>query len=193
MMKHKRFGSYVELYVFSPKHGEHIIYVDFEDWCKMKEKRWWVIKSGRTFYAAGYNSETGHRGFRMHKLIMGIDGIDHIDSNGLNNRRSNLRASTHQQNMLNKKMYKTNKCGYKGIYFDHWDRNSAYRSAVKVNGKTLSGRRFKNPLLAAYQYNKMAAHYYGEFASLNKFTDEQMQEIMKHPKFSIANEIKKPT
>lgn len=191
-MKYKKIKTHVEIYVTSPKHGEHTIYVDLSDWDKVKDRGWWVIQSKKTFYAACYNHETGHRGYRMHQLLMGATGCDHIDHNGLNNRRSNLRYATHKQNMQNKTINKRNKTGFRGVFFDRWDRNNGYRAAVKVNGKTVSGNRLKNPLLSAYQYNLMASHFYGEFAALNKFTKEQVIDMKKDPKFQYAeNKIKR--
>jgi hypothetical protein len=188
MLNYKVVDDFVEIYIESPKHGKKTVYVDVADLGLVSDKNWWVIKSGKTFYCCCYNHETGDRKYEMHQLLMGVRGADHKDNNGLNNRRSNLRLATKEQNAQNKQITSRNKSGYKGIFYDKWDRNSSYRAAVKVNGKTISGQRYKNPLLAAYQYNEFAAHYYGQFANLNKFTDEQITLIKKDPKFKYCQQ-----
>ena len=43
--------------------------------------------------------------------------VDHINRNPLDNRRSNLRICTQQDNAKNKSKYKNNNSGFKGVYF----------------------------------------------------------------------------
>lgn len=191
MLNYKIIDDYVEICIESPKHGSKTVYVDLVDFDLVNNKNWWVVKSGKTFYCCCYNPETGDRKYEMHQLLMGVKGADHIDHNGLNNRRCNLRVATKRQNLYNKTMYSTNKSGYRGIAFDPSSRSKTYRAAVKVNGKTVSGRRFKNPLLAAMQYNILAEYYYGDFANINEFTDSQMEEILKDPQYQFLPQIKK--
>ena len=81
---------------------------------------WTCAKRGDLFYA--YRQEWLGNGkmksILMHRVILGVpDGIlvDHIDRDGLNNRRSNIRPCTHGQNMMNRKMPKHNTSGYKGV------------------------------------------------------------------------------
>ena len=44
--------------------------------------------------------------------------VDHIDTSPLNNNISNLRWATAQENQFNSKLNKSNKCGYKGVYYE---------------------------------------------------------------------------
>ena len=56
----------------------------------------------------------------MHRYILNLkkgDMIDHINGNGLDNRRSNLRICTHTQNQANRRLSKNNTSGYKGVWW----------------------------------------------------------------------------
>jgi hypothetical protein len=75
--------------------------IDAEDWELVSKYKWCASKGLNTFYA--YNSR---QGLCMHRLILSTPrGVftDHIDRDGLNNRRSNLRIATHSQNTINSK------------------------------------------------------------------------------------------
>ncbi|WP_119775916.1 HNH endonuclease [Dehalobacter sp. MCB1] len=54
----------------------------------------------------------------MHRALLGANSnefVDHINRNRLDNRKSNLRIVTFQENMNNKSLYKTNSSGHKGV------------------------------------------------------------------------------
>lgn len=108
----------------------------------------------------------------MHRLIMNVPEsmeVDHIDGNGLNNRRSNLRVCTRSQNGKNRKLAKNNKSGYHGVHFANTEkRKKRWVASIRVNGiKRVIGR-FYTPLEAAHAYNRVALQNHKEFASLNK-------------------------
>lgn len=77
-------------------------------------------------WCASYNPTTGFYAMRkivgtsapiwMHYLIMGIKGVDHKNVNGLDNRRDNLRPANGSEQGYNKKIYKRNTSGYKGVH-----------------------------------------------------------------------------
>ena len=83
----------------------------------LSQHRWKVLKSKGNVYAA----RTAHRTqtILMHRIIVGAlieENIDHINGNGLDNRRSNLRVATQTQNLAN--MRKTRgKSIFKGVYW----------------------------------------------------------------------------
>jgi hypothetical protein len=105
----------------------------------------------------------------MHRVIMnapeGMD-VDHINGNGLDNRRScNLRVCTRAQNLKNMRKPSTNTSGYKGVSFNkQTGRWSAY---YKLNSKKHSIGEFDTPEEAAAAYDVYASKHYGEFARLN--------------------------
>jgi hypothetical protein len=87
------------------KHG--ICFVDDEDWEKVKHLTWASVKSGNVFYAIAHTHRAdGHRTtVKMHRLILDLTDprveVDHRDGNGLDNRRTNIRAATKSMNMRN--------------------------------------------------------------------------------------------
>lgn len=105
----------------------------------------------------------------MHRFIMNISDpkveIDHINHNGLDNRKSNLRICSNRQNHYNSKIRKDNKSGFKGVYFHKVSKKWEVR--IKFNGRKLYLGQFKSKLDAAKKYNDAAKIYYGEFALLN--------------------------
>jgi len=91
---------------------------NLEDWEKAKNIYWYENNTG---YARGlYNGKE----ILFHNFILNIqDGkqVDHIFGNKLDNRKSMLRILTHQENMLNKGIYKNNTSGVTGV---SWDKKS---------------------------------------------------------------------
>lgn len=105
---------------------------------------------------------------RMHRQIMGEpEGmeVDHEDSSGLNNQRSNLRVAAHWQNLANRAIQKNNTSGYRGV---SWSKqNKKWWAQQYINSKTVSLGYYDNILDAARAYNKAALERYGKFARLN--------------------------
>jgi hypothetical protein len=93
--------------------------------------------------------------------------VDHIDHDGLNNRRSNLRLSTSTLNQANQRPQARPKSSvYKGV---HWDKEyNNWRARIFVHGVRIHLGRFRTEKEAASAYNEAAAQYYGPFACLNQ-------------------------
>ena len=60
--------------------------------------------------------------------------IDHINGNRADNRISNLRLVTQEQNLRNKTKYKNCKHGYPGILFEKDGREKCWRAQIAMNG-----------------------------------------------------------
>ena len=103
----------------------------------------------------------------LHRLIMQAPKgmlVDHIDRNGLNNKRSNLRLCTKKQNRANGKPWKPAASGYRGVYWS----GRKWFAAISQNGhKIKSLGQFESKELAARAYDAAAWERWGEFASLN--------------------------
>ena len=82
------------------KNNQYFCYIDSEDFDKVRFCNWSVHKSSSTYYV--YHHKYG----MIHRLINNCPDeltVDHIDGNGLNNRKNNLRNVTIQKNLLNKR------------------------------------------------------------------------------------------
>lgn len=114
-------------------------------------------------YAA--RSERGKLIF-MHNVVGNPpDGleIDHIDNNGLNNTRKNLRSATRQQNCANRIKSTRNTSGYIGVTkFD-----KKWRAQIETCGHHISLGLWDNPIDAALAYNNAAQKLFGEYACVN--------------------------
>ncbi len=112
------------------------------------------------------NSKTKQK---LHRYILGVADsrifIDHIDHNGLNNRRGNLRACSNQQNCMNRRPLNATS-QFKGVAWKN--KNKKWVSTININAKQIHLGYFDNEIQAALTYNKMASKLFGEFAYLNE-------------------------
>jgi hypothetical protein len=139
------------------------ILIDDEDYEKVSKYSWQINHKG---YA---RSEIKTKSILMHRYVMGATDpkiqVDHIFGNKLDNRKSQLRFCTNQQNQFNKSKNKNNKSGYKGVYWRS-DRKR-WVALISINGKDKRLGSFKNKLDAAIAYDNYAKEVHGEFVRLN--------------------------
>lgn len=130
---------------------------------------WSFRKSGFTEYLQKSIYVDGkYVGVRsLHRFITGCpDGmvVDHINGNGLDNRRENLRVCTQSENLRNRKMHQNNASGFKGVFFDPAPRSKPWRSRITVSGKRFNIGRFDTPEEAYAAYCKASLEKHGEFS-----------------------------
>lgn len=94
-------------------------------------------------------------------LVRGEE-VDHIDGDSLNNRRSNLRLATRSQNNMNKRRYRNNRSGYKGV---RWNKQcQKWQAEIRLNNKVKYLGRYNDPEQAYAAYCAAAVELFGEFA-----------------------------
>ena len=105
----------------------------------------------------------------MHRLIMDApDGlqVDHINHNGLDNRRANLRCCTQSQNQWNRSKSKGDFTSKFKCVRRH-KRDKKWYVEPTINGKKVWVGSFDSEQEAARAYNQWAIAHCGEFAQLN--------------------------
>lgn len=141
--------------------------VDDADFDWLGQLRWCANHPERkTQYALCTSRVDGLHRVLMHRAIMAPEAgvqIDHIDHDGLNNTRANLRLCTGSQNAVNYHR-PLGRTGYRGVRLD---RCGVYRAAITVNGQTISGPGRPTAMDSAMDYDDMANHFQGSFAILN--------------------------
>ena len=138
--------------------------IDLDDVDKVKNIKWHRSDLQRsTYYCLSNDPEWK----RIHRLIMGVTDknivVDHINHNGLDNRKSNLRICTSGQNTCNCLTSKNNKSGHKGVY---WSKErKKWCAQISINNKTKGLGRYDTIEEAIEAREKAAKEYYGEFAN----------------------------
>ncbi len=139
-----------------------VTYVDDEDFVALNKFKWCARKNRKVFYAI---RRSGNKTEQMHAVIMktpkGLQ-TDHIDGDGLNNQRSNLRVCTQSENRMNTGGYKNNKSGFRGVYWKA--ETKKWAAQITAGGKQFSLGYFKTKELAHEAYCRACVKYHGEFA-----------------------------
>lgn len=120
----------------------------------------------------------GRRTLGIHRSIMGFGfgckkQVDHIDGDGLNNQRVNLRVCTRSQNNRNReKTSRATTSKYKGV--SHHKRNKKWCARIRTGSNLKHLGSFSSEKAAAHAYNEAAIEYFGEFARLNTLDSEAL-------------------
>jgi hypothetical protein len=138
--------------------------VDDDDYERLSQHKWRV--SGR--YAGRWLDKKNEQVSLMHREIAQPPSgmvVDHINGDGLDNRKTNLRVCTHSQNLMNSVKHCKSSSRFKGVTFrknrQHWN------VRVRFQGKCIEVGSFDDEIEAARAYNAAAIKYHGEFARLN--------------------------
>lgn len=160
-------------YRLIPLTQDQFALVDAKHYDALAAHKWsaWWSSSTLSFYAIR-NSSTinGKRHIiRMHREVLGLKygdphHGDHVNHDTLNNTEDNLRIATRSQSSANRRIFKNNTSGYKGV---RWHSLVAkWEGRVQWQGKTFSCGFHDTPKLASIAVRKMTLKLHGEFAML---------------------------
>ncbi len=150
--------------IHSRKYGSFDLFFDADDLDIIWSYRWHPhkdLKNGKFYAHASVDKKT----ISLHREIMNNPNgfmIDHINGNGLDNRKCNLRLATSSQNQMNRS---TGAKGFKGVTTDEFGR---YRVRISKNGKMIEGgKRFDSKEEAILRYNELSEIHHGVFSNKN--------------------------
>lgn len=142
--------------------------VDDEDFEFVNQWKWYFFqRPGSNTYYAKTRMNTGYKIYKnvfMHRLIMKVSKslhIDHINGDGFDNRKSNLRVVTHHENMLNRSTRINNTSGYPGIYKRE---NNKFVASISSGKKRVYLGFFSSYEEALAARKKAEDEYFGEFS-----------------------------
>jgi hypothetical protein len=150
-----------------------IAIIDEEDYGRVSSYRWCARNDYDGAFYAQRSMRINHKKnmMLMHRFIMGLelgDGkiIDHINHNGVDNRRVNLRVVSRSINCINCKPRKNNTTGFRGVYREKRC-SSKWQVLIRIDGKYRHFGLFSDPVSAARHYDAVVSKYRGSIAILN--------------------------
>lgn len=146
--------------------------VDDDDYEKVNQYKWYAQTKRYVQYARRVAYKNGGQfTVSMHRFVMDCPDdmqVDHINHNGLDNRKENLRICTNQENSRNMIKRKPTTLGLiKGVVISKCIKSKPYKAHIRYNGKTKDIGYFANVEDAAKAYDKKALEYFGQYAQLN--------------------------
>lgn len=166
--------EYVELYITNRNGTQHIALIDIGDLDKIINHKysWYAdycedingfyMKS--TIYNGLINGKPSNKTIYMHRFLLGEDSaiVDHVNHNGLDNRRLNLRNTTIKRNTKHRSgVNSNNTSGYRNVSFDKSTNQWIVQLQINQKNKVLG--RFNDVDEAGKFAETMREKYYGNF------------------------------
>jgi hypothetical protein len=155
--------------------------VDAADYKKLSKYKWYACRHGPTVYAT---CRDRGRVVYMHRMVMRPRRgyvVDHIDGNGLNNRRCNLRVCTRRQNLANQRS-RGGSSRFVGVCRD----KDKWRAYIRCRGKRYHLGLFDDEIEAAKGRDRKAYELHGVHAYLNF-----PEDYRRHPNYRSRRKRKK--
>lgn len=145
--------------------------VDNEDFEYLNQWKWYYSKhkDRKTGYATkSFRKEGKANTLSMHRLLLNASKeqmVDHINHNGLDNRKHNIRLCTPHESACNREKQINNSSGVKGV--DYFDRLKKWRVRIQSNNKQFHIGVYPTKEMALLTYNEAALKHHGSFALIN--------------------------
>jgi len=160
----------------------YVAFVDEED-ADLAQLKWSASpkKSGHVYALRNKGRDVLHRVVLSRMLGRPLEKgewVDHIDNDGLNNTRANLRLASPSENQRNRKMVKGNTSGFKGAYWD--EHAQKWRAQINLGV-------FDTPEEAHRIYCEVAFSYFREFANFGESSPYTIKDGLLCLKETISN------
>ncbi len=143
--------------------------IDAEDLELVSQHKWFASRGQNTDYALRKQRIDGRQQtVSLHRVLLNApEGmhVDHLNGDGLDNRKANLRLCTRSENRRNSQRQAGGVSKFKGVS-KRPGRRKSWVAKIYV-GKNQYTQCFFTELEAAERYDEMAREHFGEFAKLN--------------------------
>lgn len=139
--------------------------IDDCDYQRVSEKKWSAMKRGRQYRVISV-PQHGEKQVYLHRFILNAKPgqmVDHVNGDGLDNRRNNIRFCSPSQNMMNRGKTNKNSSGYKGVscYRKRW------QAQITKDGVRYDLGVYDTKEEAARAYDRAAINIHGSFCRTN--------------------------
>lgn len=159
--------------------------VDDEDYDRISKYKWNARKDKNTYYAYSRPDGKGGKHWGLHRYILRLESklqVDHINGNGLDNQKHNLRICTLGENTRNRRSCKNTTSKFKGVSRTKY---GLYLAEIGHNGKRYSLGSYITEEQAAEAYDRKHIELCGEFAKPN-FPDKDYSKLDPPTKYCRA-------
>ena len=175
--------DYIEIPLGGKKLPGRFALIDREDEALIGKATWRAVTTHRNRgrgddyqipeYVSAHNRSGVYENFPkyvyLHRLVMGVVDrrvqVDHINHNGLDCRKSNLRCTTHQENHFNRRPHSGASSRFKGVSWRNRERK--WKAQICHNDRITALGLFGSEIEAAIAYDNAAMEVFDEFAYLN--------------------------
>lgn len=140
--------------------------VDSADYARLRRHTWYPQVAKNAIYVFR-RDQANKRKIYLHRDIMGPargQCVDHINHDGLDNRRANLRLASYSENHANRRPIVVSASGYIGVYKS----GPKWRARIRINGKHCELGSFGSPEIAAMAFQTRHIQHHGEFSIYNR-------------------------
>lgn len=167
--KYIKCDDFVILKILSETYGQFDFIIDKDDYERCSQYSWCVHKTTGKYHKPYFYACNNHIGL-LHRFIMNAPQnmlVDHINSNTLDNRKTNLRICTKSENNMNRYFEGRNKSNKIGVMYNDKLKTPKWMAYISLNKKRKHLGYFENYEDAVNARLEAEKRYYGDFAPNN--------------------------